>query len=87
MTTVKKTDIFALTFKVKSLDVGTEVTVLAKDILVAYKENPDNDPIDVDIDDATYKFSVAAPKSSNADLAGITVLNGTLTPAFSKDIL
>ncbi|NLK39868.1 MAG: hypothetical protein GX303_06475 [Clostridiales bacterium] len=83
----KKTDIFALTFKVKSLDVGTEVTVLAKDILVAYKENPDNDPIDVDIDDATYKFSVAAPKSSNADLAGITVLNGTLTPAFSKDIL
>lgn len=81
----KKTDVFTLTFRVKSLDVGTEVTVVAKDIIASDYES--GSPTDLSIDNAAYTVSIAPPKSSNADLAGITVMNGTLTPAFSKTTL
>lgn len=76
-----ETELFTVNFKVKNLAVGTNVAVSFNDIVATYSKE------DIKVGSAGYSTSIVAPKSSNADLAGITVVNGTLTPAFNKNTL
>ncbi|MBO5417723.1 MAG: cadherin-like beta sandwich domain-containing protein [Clostridia bacterium] len=70
-------DLIAVSFKVKSVSVGTEIRVSFKEIIVS------DGMQDISAETASASFTVAPPLSSDNSLALLTVGNGTLSPAFS----
>ncbi|MHB8962391.1 MAG: cadherin-like beta sandwich domain-containing protein [Saccharofermentanales bacterium] len=71
-------DLFTVTFKVKSVAVGTKIAVSFKEV----KASDGN--VDSNIGTITYSATTAAPLSGNASLASLTVSNAAISPAFSK---
>ena len=71
------TALLAVTFKVKSnVAVGTKISVSYTDIAVVTTT-------ETKIGTATYSATVAAPLSTDNNLASLTVSNATISPAFS----
>lgn len=83
----KKTDLFTVAFKVKNLDPGTAVTVTVKDIIASCSGENGSQVEEFNVANATYTINIAPPKSANADLGSLLVVNGTLVPEFSKNTL
>jgi hypothetical protein len=71
-------DLFTVTFKVKSIAVGTKITVTFNEV----KASDGN--ADSNVGTVTYSATMAAPLSGNADLASLTVNNAAISPSFSK---
>ncbi len=77
----KSTKMLSVSFKVKSsLTAGTSVRVTAKELSASDGNN------DFSISSKQYETSVLPPKSSNADLASLSVRQTSLTPGFSPDV-
>jgi len=73
--------IFQATFTVSpSLEAGTTVSVSANNVTLSDGKQ------DSAVGTCTYSAVLAAPLSSNADLASLTVSNGNLSPAFSPNV-
>ena len=71
--------LFTVTFKVKSVAVGTNITISYNDVTTT------NGNADTNIGKVTYSATVAAPKSTNNNLATLNVSNATISPAFSAN--
>ena len=77
----KNTDVFTVKFKVKSnVAVGTKITVSYTGVTAS------DGTADANIGKVTYTCTIAAPKSTENTLSGLTVSNATISPAFSADV-
>ncbi len=73
-------DLFSVSFKVRSVDAGTQITVSYKDVKTS------DGTADTDLGTVSYSVTVAPPLSTNNKLSQLTVSNATISPAFSPDI-
>ncbi len=71
--------LFTVTFKVKSVAVGTKITVSYKDVTASDGSADDK------IGTVSYSATVAAPLSTNNQLSALTVSNATISPAFAPN--
>lgn len=71
------TTVFTATFKVKSLATGTSVKISYTGV----KASDGN--ADANVGTVTYSVTIAAPMSTDNNLASLTVSNATISPAFS----
>ena len=71
-------DLFSLTFRVKDVPVGTKITVTYNGVKAS------DGASDANIGAVSYNATIAAPLSSNNNLASMTVGNASISPAFSK---
>ena len=69
--------LFTATFKVKSLAAGTAVKVSLTELKAS------DGKADVDLGTVSYSKKIAAPLSGNNELSELSVINATVTPAFS----
>lgn len=72
--------LFTVSFKVKSLAVGTKVNVSYTDVRASDGKG------DAKIGTVTYSTTIAAPLSTNNNLAALNVNNATISPAFSANV-
>ncbi len=72
--------LFTLTFKVKALAVGTQVTVSYTGVKVGYLDGSEDQ-----VGTVSYTATIAQPLSTNNKLSGLTVSNATLSPAFEPN--
>jgi hypothetical protein len=73
----KSKKLFSVSFKVKSVEPGTRIAVSFKDVKAS------DGSADAKIGTVSYSVTIAAPLSSDNNLAGLTVSNATITPSFS----
>lgn len=71
--------LFTVTFKVKSVAVGTNIKISYTGV------NASDGTKDLPIGTVTYSKSVAAPMSTNNNLASLTVSNASISPVFSAN--
>ncbi len=71
------TTVFTATFKVKSVATGTSVKISYTGV----KASDGN--ADANVGTVTYSVTIAAPMSTDNNLASLTVSNATISPAFS----
>ena len=71
------TALFTLTFKVKSLAVGTAVSVSYTNVAAS------DGAADANIGTVTYTTTIAAPMSTDNALKSLAVTNATISPAFN----
>lgn len=69
--------LFIVTFKVKSVAVGTNIKISYADVTAT------DGNADTKVGTATYSAKIAAPLSSENTLSSLTVKNATISPAFS----
>lgn len=69
--------LFTVTFKVKNLAAGEKINVSYTDVTVS------DGSADTKLSTVKYSETVAAPMSTNNNLASLTVSNATISPAFS----
>lgn len=69
--------IFRLTFKVNSVATGTEIKISLN------KTKATDGKTQAELGSVSYSTIIAAPKSTNNNLASLTVGNATISPAFS----
>lgn len=70
--------LFELTFKVKAIEEGSQIKVSCSSDISDGRSDKRVD--------ATYSATIAAPLSTNNNLASLTVSNATITPSFSTDV-
>ena len=70
-------ELFTVKFKVKNVAAGTKITVSCTDIAAS------DGNADINVADAVYSATIAAPASSDNALKSLTVSNATISPAFS----
>ncbi len=71
--------LFTVTFKIKSLSIGSNIKISYTDV----KTSDGN--ADANVGTVTYSTTVAAPLSTNSNLANLTVNNATISPGFSAE--
>ena len=71
--------LFTATFKVKSVATGTNIKISYTNVIAS------DGSADATVGTVTYAKTVAAPLSTNNQLAGLTVDNATIAPAFSAE--
>ena len=69
--------LFTVTFKVKSLSVGTKVKISYTDV------KSSDGSADTKLGTISYEATIAAPMSTDNNLKSLTVSNATISPAFS----
>lgn len=69
--------LFTATFKVKSVGEGTAINISYTNVVAS------DGTADASVGTVTYSKTVAPPLSENNNLAGLTVENATISPAFS----
>lgn len=69
--------LFAVTFKVKSLSVGTKIKISYTNVISS------DGSADTNIGTVSYETTIAAPMSTNNNLKSLNVSNATISPAFS----
>lgn len=77
----KSVAVFTLTFTVnKNAATGKELAVKVKNVVAS------DGNTDIEFGEAKYSVKVSAPKSSNADIAEIKLLNATLSEKFASNV-
>ena len=69
--------LFTVTFKVKSVAAGTNIKISYTGVTAS------DGNADVNVGTVTYSTTIAAPLSTDNNLASLTVSNATISPAFS----
>ncbi len=69
--------LFTVTFKVKSVAVGTNIKISYTGVTAS------DGNADANVGTVTYSTTIAAPLSTDNNLASLTVSNATISPAFS----
>lgn len=72
-------DLFAMTFKVSNVAVGTAVSLASSGVIAS------DGAADVNVGNAGYSVTIAEPLSGNTFLSGLTIDNAALSPAFNKN--
>lgn len=73
-------NLFTVSFKVKNVEPGTNITVSYTDVKAS------DGSADANVGTVSYSATVAAPLSGANKLTGLTVGNATLSPAFDANI-
>lgn len=76
----ENTELFTVTFKVKNVETGSPINISFNNIKVSDGSS------DAAIETVTYRTTVSAPISTNADLSTLTVSNAAISPAFHPEI-
>ena len=72
-------DLFTVSFKVKDVAAGTKITVSYTDVKAS------DGSADANVGTVSYSVTVAAPLSTNNELASLTVSNAAISPAFNAN--